>query len=177
MKIFNRIIVVFLLVSTSCNSQQKKNSNDSIMQERIIDMNKARIGAESRKIDSFISEKNFHMLKTGTGLRYEIYQKGNGLKPVAHNLVELKYKVYLLNGMLCYSSDSSGNAKFRLGEGGQVRGLEEGVLLMQGGDKARLVLPNHLAFGLQGDEKKIPPAQPVFFDIEIVKVDTTMNKK
>jgi FKBP-type peptidyl-prolyl cis-trans isomerase FkpA len=82
----------------------------------------------------------------------------------------LKYKIFLLDGTLCYSSDSSGTAKFRLGEGQQVKGLEEGVLLMRKGDKARLILPAHLAYGMSGDNDKIPPARPVFFDIELINV-------
>jgi FKBP-type peptidyl-prolyl cis-trans isomerase FkpA len=168
MKIFNLFLVVFLLSSCSGNSQDKK--NDSLMNERIMQMNKAHLASESKRIDEFILTKKFNMQRSGTGLRYEIYQHGKGEKPAAHNTVEVKYKIFLLDGTLCYSSDSSGNAKFRLGEGQQVRGLEEGIMMMQTGDKARFVLPSHLAYGLSGDSKKIPPAQPVYFEIELINV-------
>jgi FKBP-type peptidyl-prolyl cis-trans isomerase len=170
MKTFNIVFVLFLLVACSGSSQEKKPVDPNSMAEQLTKMNQARVAAESKKIDAFIAEKKFSMQKTGTGLRYEIYEHGTGEKPAAHNLVELKYKIYLLNGQLCYSSDSSGTAKFRLGEGQQVSGLEEGVMLMQAGDKARLVLPAHIAYGLAGDENKIPPAQPVYFDIQLINI-------
>jgi len=169
MKIFNLLLIVFLLSSCSGNSQEKKKT-DSLMNERIMQMNKARLASESKRIDDFVAEKKFNMQRSGTGLRYEIYQHGAGKRTAAHDTVEVKYKIYLLDGTLCYSSDSSGNAKFSLGHGQQVSGLEEGILMMQAGDKARFILPNHLAYGLSGDSKKIPPAQPVYFDIELINV-------
>jgi FKBP-type peptidyl-prolyl cis-trans isomerase FkpA len=168
MRLFNILFVLFLFSACTGNSQEKKKQDE--INEQLERMNKAHVGQESKKIDAFVAEKKFNVQRTGTGLRYEIYHHGTGTKPETHNVIELKYKVYLLNGQLCYSSDSTGNTKFRIGEGQQIRGLEEGIMLMQQGDKARLILPNHLAFGMLGDDKKIPPGQPVYFDIELISI-------
>lgn len=169
MRIFNLLLVVFLGVSCTGNSQEKRRiPNDTT--ETLTRMNRMRVGGESKYIDEFIKSHSFSTQKTGTGLRYEIYHHGTGDTPVAHSVVELKYKIFLLDGTLCYTSDSSGNAKFRLGEGQQVAGLEEGVMRMRKGDKARLILPAHLAYGMTGDQNKIPPSRPVFFDIELINV-------
>ena len=162
-------LLVLLLLFASCSGQDKKTKQNDTT-EALTRMNRAHVGQESKIIDAFVAQKKFNVQRTGTGLRYEIYKNGTGAKPVAHDLIELKYKVYLLNGQLCYSSDSTGNTKFRIGEGKQIRGLEEGVMLMQQGDKAHLILPNHLAFGMIGDNNKIPPGQPVYFDIELISI-------
>jgi FKBP-type peptidyl-prolyl cis-trans isomerase len=83
---------------------------------------------------------------------------------------EIKYRVFLLDGTLCYSSDSAGPVKLRLGVGEQVSGLEEGLMLMVPGDKAHLILPAHLGYGMAGDQVKIPPASALYFDVELVNV-------
>jgi len=61
-----------------------------------------------------------------------------------------------LNGKFCYSSDSTGLKKFKVGQGGVESGLEEMLLMMHKGDTAEMLMPPHLAHGLMGDQKKIP---------------------
>ncbi len=169
MRIFNLILIVLLCASCTGNSQEKKKKNDE-MNEQLMKMNQARVSGESKRIEAFITSRSYNMQRSGTGLRYEIYRDVTGDTAKAHNLVEVSYKIFLLDGTLCYSSDSLGNAKFKLGEGQQISGMEEGLMMMQKGDKARLVLPAHLAFGLSGDQKKIPPSQPVFIDMELINI-------
>jgi len=47
-------------------------------------------------------------------------------------------------------------------------GLHEVILLMKVGDKAKVVLPSHLAFGLTGDSSKIPHSTPLVYDIQLI---------
>lgn len=169
MKIVNLIIVVLLFSSCTGNSQEKKKKSPE-MTEQLTQMNRMRVENESKSIEAFITSRSYTMQRTGTGLRYEIYKQGSGDSAVAHDLVELKYKIFLLDGTLCYSSDSLGSAKFRLSEGQQIAGLEEGVMMMQKGAKARLVLPAHLGYGLSGDQNMISPSTPVFLDIELINI-------
>ena len=172
MKIINLILIVFLLSSCTGNSQEKKDKDKGAqVADQLTRMNRSLVENESKRIDTFIAGKSFKMEKSGTGLRYEIYSHGKGdSTPVAHNLVEVGYKVFLLNGELCYSSDSLGNAKFKLGEGQQINGLEEGVMMMKKGDKARFVMPAHLAYGMSGDQNKIPPSQSVYMEIDLINI-------
>lgn len=169
MRIFCYIFfVLFLFYSCNGNSQEKKKDVIDI-NEQLTRMNQLRIQNESKKIDEFIINKKFKTERTGTGLRYEIYVHGNGEKPLAHSEIEIKFKLFLLDGKLCYSSDS-GSVKFRIGENEQVRGLEEGIMLMSPGDKAHLIMPAHLGYGLSGDQGKIPPASSLFYDVELINV-------
>jgi FKBP-type peptidyl-prolyl cis-trans isomerase len=41
------------------------------------------------------------------------------------------------------------------------------VKYLKHGDKALLLIPSHLAHGLLGDFKKIPPQMPIIYDVEI----------
>ena len=48
--------------------------------------------------------------------------------------------------------------------------LEEGILLLKEGDRAKFIIPSHLAFGLLGDMKKIPAKAVLVYDIELIKI-------
>ena len=169
-----KIIFIFLimgLILFSCkNNVTDKRIDQTDINERLTLMNRKMVENESKKINDFIEAHSFNTTLTGTGLRYQIYKSGKGEKPGINSDVEINYKVFLLDGTLCYSSDSTGPTKIRLGVGDQVRGLEEGILLMLPGDKARLILPSHLAYGMTGDQEKIPPGSALFYEVELLNV-------
>ena len=158
-----------LLLSITGNSQDRKQDSQS-MNESLLRMNRMLVENETKRINEFIERHQYHMSRTGTGLRYEIYRQVEGKSPDSGNVVEIKYRIFLLDGTLCYSSDSTGAAKLRIGSGEQVTGLEEGLLMMSPGDRARLILPAHMAYGMSGDRNRIPPGQALFYDLEMLSV-------
>jgi FKBP-type peptidyl-prolyl cis-trans isomerase len=56
-------------------------------------------------------------------------------------------------------------------------GLHKAVLFLKSGDKALILIPSHLAHGLMGDSKKIPPQSPILYDVEILSVKHNDEKK
>jgi len=107
---------------------------------------------------------------TESGLWYMVYEAGDGKMAEQGDLVALEYSVSLLDGTLCYHSDESGPLNFVVGRGGVEAGLEEGILLLRVGDKARFILPPHLAYGLLGDENKIPARSVIIYDLTLTSV-------
>jgi len=59
---------------------------------------------------------------------------------------------------------------FPLGMGNVIAGWDEGIQLLKVGDKARFVVPSHLAYGSQGAGDVIPPNATLVFDIELMEV-------
>ena len=168
---FSLSFLFIALILTSCkNNSMEAKIDPTEINEKLTKMNRVFVENETKKINDFIMAHLFQTNMTGTGLRYQIYKNGNGEKPDIHSDVEISYKVYLLNGTLCYSSDSVLPTKIRLGVGEQVRGLEEGIMLMATGDKAHLILPSHLGYGMAGDQTKIPPGSALYFDVELFKI-------
>lgn len=156
----------------SCHhDQQQVDSNDSL-QEHMINANKIMVKDESAAIEGFISRHAWNMTSTGTGLRYEIYSHGNGKRAGVKNQVSIAYIVFLIDGTLCYKVDERKPMMITLGQGEQIRGLEEGIMLMNEGDHARLVVPAHLAFGKQGDGNKIPGNSALYYDVYLIKVNS-----
>jgi FKBP-type peptidyl-prolyl cis-trans isomerase len=71
---------------------------------------------------------------------------------------------------MVYDAERDGLKSFLIGKGGVESGLEEAILLMRKGDKARLVIPSHLAWGLLGDQKKIPPRTAIVYEMELLNL-------
>ena len=111
------------------------------------------------------------MTKTGSGLRYLIYKKGNGEKAEVGKKVKISYEVRLINGTLIYSSKDTGPKEFIIGKSNAETGLEEALLLMRVGDRAKLIIPSHLAYGLHGDDNKIPKRATLIYDLELLSVN------
>lgn len=109
--------------------------------------------------------------KTESGLRYKIIQKGNGKKAEKGKTVSVHYKGTLENGQ---EFDSSYKRKepidFPLGKGHVIQGWDEGIALLNVGDKARFVIPSDLGYGSRGAGGVIPPDATLIFDVELMDV-------
>jgi len=99
-----------------------------------------------------------------------VYEHGNGDSIREGDLVTVEYELSLLDGTVCYNTDTTGAESFVVGSSIVESGLDEGVKYLQQGDKAKIILPPHLAHGLLGDENKIPARSIILFDIEIIDV-------
>jgi FKBP-type peptidyl-prolyl cis-trans isomerase len=109
--------------------------------------------------------------ETASGLRYQILQKGTGKKATKGAGVSVHYKGQLLDGTVF---DSSYKRKqpidFNVGLGQVISGWDEGIQLLQVGDKARFVIPSNLAYGAAGAGGVIPPDATLIFDVELMDV-------
>ena len=109
--------------------------------------------------------------KTESGLRYKIIQKGNGKQAEAGKTVAVHYKGTLENGKEFDNSYSRKKPiEFPLGRGNVIEGWDEGIALLQVGDKARFVIPSHLGYGSRGAGGVIPPNATLVFDVELMDV-------
>jgi FKBP-type peptidyl-prolyl cis-trans isomerase FkpA len=142
-----------------------------MMNDSLLNYNKSLVRTEDQEIEDLIQRYGWKMLKSPTGLRYMIYQHGSGEIPVKGKKAMIRYEVRLINGNLCYSSTKMGPKEFEIGQRSVEVGIEEGILLMRVGDRAKFIVPSHLAFGLLGDQDKIPPRSTLIYDIELIKLN------
>ena len=165
--------IALFLASCGNNSQQEKKPRVIVvdsLKKPLEHVNKKLVKEEDREIKDFIERYNWNMSETGTGLRYLIYKKGNGASAKKGKIAKFNYEVKLITGKVCYSSKTDGPQEFLIGKGGVISGLEEGVLLLRVGDKAKFIIPSHLAFGLLGDEDKVPKRATLVYDLELLEV-------
>ncbi len=165
--------VVLFLWSCSDQTQEKKQTathSEEELKEQLINANKKTVKTEDQQIMDFLVRNRWDMKQTGTGLRYKIYEQGKGDTAAEGKIAVIQYEVSLLNGEVVYSSDDLGNKEFRIGRGGVESGLEEGILLMQVGDRAKFIIPSHLAFGLVGDQQKISSKTTLVYDVKLLNL-------
>ncbi|WP_417196326.1 peptidylprolyl isomerase [Bizionia sp.] len=109
--------------------------------------------------------------KTESGLRYQILQKGSGAQAKKGQTVSVHYKGQLADGTVFDSSYKRKEPlEFQVGVGQVIAGWDEGICLLQVGDKARLVIPSHLGYGARGAGGVIPGDATLIFDVELVNV-------
>lgn len=173
---FIAIIYASTMLQSSCGDDKKHTTSKTDIEskefkEKLVNANQMYVKRESDEIDQYVKRKGWNMITTGTGLRYMITQKGTGAMPQSEQKVRLNFNVKLLDGTLCYSSDSTGVYEFFVDKSSVETGLHEGVKFMHVGDKATMILPSHLAYGLIGDEKKIPARASVLYELELLSVN------
>jgi FKBP-type peptidyl-prolyl cis-trans isomerase FkpA len=164
-------IVMFFL--SSCGQEPgtvHSTKHLTMMDDTLLNYNKGVMITEDREIEDFISRYQWKMEKSQTGLRYLIYSHGKGRKAEKGKVATLTYTLKLLNGTFCYSSEIDGPKIFMIGHGGVESGLEEGILLLKVGDRAKFILPSHLAYGLLGDQRKIPQNTSLVYDVTLIEI-------
>jgi FKBP-type peptidyl-prolyl cis-trans isomerase FkpA len=164
-------LVLMLWTGSSCQHQANEHqveTDDRTISRAMERTNVLLIDAERQEIDDFIHRYGWDMNETGTGLRYSIYEHGTGASAESGKIARIHYKVFLLNGDLIYTSEQEGEKYFRIGQGGVESGLEEGILLLRKGDKARFIIPSHLAHGVTGDGARIPQRASIIYELELI---------
>ena len=164
-----------ILVSSHYHSYQrtqvpKSQNNAEDTRKNLEEVNKFLVQKDEERIRSFIRRRDWNMKRTGSGLWYKIYQNEAGPNIKEGDYVKLNYEIRLLDGTLCYTSDSTGPKIFRVGTTEEVTGLHEGLKLLSQGDKARLIIPPHLAHGLLGDSERIPARSILVYELTVQEV-------
>ena len=167
------IIFVFTFILVSCGGQDNDKIiviNADSLKTPLTNVNKQLVKSEDEQIRDLIKRYGWDMEETGTGLRYLIYIKGKGAKAESGKTANINFEVKLITGDICYTSKDDGTKEFIIGKSNEISGLEEGILLMKEGDRAKFIIPSHLAFGLPGDEDKIPKRATLIYDVELIEI-------
>jgi FKBP-type peptidyl-prolyl cis-trans isomerase len=150
---------------------QEKSKNDW-SKDHSVDFNQEINEREQIQIRLFLEHfKSLKMKSTDSGLRYMIFKNGDG-QSVAKSgqTVYTRLKIELLNGTVCHETPKGETENFVLEHGDKESGVHEALRYMKKGDRAKLILPSHLAHGLLGDRDKIPPQSILYIDLELVEL-------
>lgn len=167
---------LFLL---SCEPKETQNNKpksfDKVkVKQQFITANQKLVIKESDEMDYYQKTHQMKFIKTTSGIRYFVYKasaKGDSIND--GDILKINYTVSLLDGTECYSSQKDGAKEFKVAMQDIEDGVHKAVKFLKNGDKALILIPSHLAHGLLGDSKKIPPQSPILYDIEILSVKKT----
>ena len=107
----------------------------------------------------------------GIEVKIEKLINGNGAAAQNNRIVRVHYTGWLTTGEKFDSSvDRNDPFEFVLGTGQVISGWGLGVVQMKVGDKVKLTIPPHLAYGPKGYPGVIPPNATLIFDVELLAV-------
>ena len=173
MRLFILLCLAGLLASCGGSNDQnalsRVNPESKAFQDKLVQANQMYVKRESDEIDQYVQHHHWEMITTGTGLRYMITKHGEGreLAQVGQT-ARVAYRISLLDGTLCYTSDKDGPQNIVIGKDNTESGLHEGLQYLHVGDEATFILPSHLALHLMGDGDKIPPQASVIYEIKLL---------
>lgn len=158
-------------------------SLDEVMAEAKQEMEKLQ-NAEKAAVDKYVADQHLSPQTTASGLKYIVTKASVKAKPVAGDSVFVNYTGRTIDGKVFDSSvESVAKAAsleqpgreykpigFVVGTGDVIPGWDEGLLLLNEGSQAKLIIPSALAYGSRGAGEDIKPFSPLIFDVELVKV-------
>ena len=175
MKRSKLLILLAFLVICSCREQRPQQpvqgQSDRQVRESLEKANRYLVNDEEEEIDNFVRRHQLDMVETGTGLRYQIVEQGKGKPVQPGHTVTIEYVLFDLAGDVVYSSENDGLMRFLVGRSEVPSGLDEAVRLLHEGDRAWVVVPSHLGYGLLGDQKSISSRATLIYLLKIQKVD------
>ncbi len=130
----------------------------------------AQAAYEEEVIKAYLTQNNItDFTRTASGLYYVKKEAGTGDKPTTGTKVTIGYIGRLIQGGQKFDSsyDRAKNLEFVIGNKEVIPGMDEGMTLMQEGEKALLLIPSRLAYGLTGSGR-IPPNAPIMFDVHLI---------
>ena len=163
---------ILILIVLSCRQEKKPivEEKSKWSKGHSVNFNQELVIREQMQIKLFLDhQKSLKMKLTNSGLRYMIYKNGVG-EELAKNgqLATIKIKMSLLDGTICYETIDNEYEYFGIEKSEKEFGIHELVKYMKVGDKAKAILPSHLAHGLLGDRENIPPQSILYLDVELI---------
>lgn len=175
-KLLSLGLITFTLLPSCEESPEKVNPpaiNPAKVKNQFIRANQQVVAKENDEMDYYQKSHQMPFIRTNDGIRYFVYKPGPLKSDSVQDgaVIKINYTVSLLDGTECYSSKTDGPKEFKVGMDNLEDGLHKAVLYLKANDKALIMIPSHLAHGLLGDSKKIPPQVPILYDIEILSVN------
>ncbi len=171
LKIINSILVVlaviFLASCSKSGNNKQQNQKYDMFNKNLITANKYLVKEDAEHIKNYIKRRNWQMIDGEGGLKYMITSHGEGDSVKLAPSLTMDYRVELLDGTLCYSSETDGSKQIVFGSSEMEPGLIRAFQTLCHGDKAVFILPPHFAKGLIGDMNKIPPHSVIVYFLEI----------
>lgn len=162
------MVVMFWSACQQKGTQQNLVQNSQQLKENMMDANRIMHEHEEVDIENYIKRAGWEMTTSPTGLRYHVYEEGDGKVGEEGMVAIFNFETKLINGKVCYNSEENGTKQFLIGKPTVERGLDEAMQLLKVGDRAKLILPSHLAFGLVGDDNCVPRKAILIYDVQII---------
>ncbi|MDL5050878.1 FKBP-type peptidyl-prolyl cis-trans isomerase [Oscillatoria amoena NRMC-F 0135] len=139
---------------------------------------------DTRKIDSYLSERGIKADTLPSGIRYVITVPGNGEPAKSGQTVKVNYSGYLLSGEYFDSSVQTvaeaknlydpmreyGPYEVTIDRSSVIQGWHDALKTMNTGSKGTFYIPSTLGYGPQQRSAVIKPNSILVFDLEVTEI-------
>ena len=143
------------------------------MQDFLIDFTKKMIYDEDKMIDSLLLLSSTNFNRDSTGIRISLDYTYNNLSiyPEDGDYVSILYNCVVFDHVSLIQDDIFlDTLTFKIGYSKQMKGLNYAIKLMKVGDKAKIIIPSYLGFGMSGYGKKVPPYSTLLLNIKLLNI-------
>ena len=132
-----------------------------------LNMTLKQVRTEDQQIDQYLTANKLTPTEvTPSGLRYiKTLDNPTGVAPTPTQRLTIKYNGRLLRSASAFDSTGTGTYTGLVSD--FVPGFAEGLAKLKTGEKATIVFPSKIGYGMSG-RSTIPPYAPLRFDIELV---------
>jgi FKBP-type peptidyl-prolyl cis-trans isomerase len=172
-------VFVALAGLSRCSSQNNEPAakGENSNRGRSIEEQRSFVAKENESIKAYMKDRNYQLKRSGSGMYYKIWTDTVNQEPILpEDRVFYNYKVYHFNGSLLYTSTKSGTNSLVIDKQDAVIGLHQALKKMTLGDSGLFLLPSHLAYGVAGDQNKIPPLTALHYELEVVNIQKSEIK-
>ncbi len=169
------VIVTFFSCDKKFVQKPAEKKEDTFLQESV-KREKKRQQLEYEQLEAWVAQNpQFQFTKTPYGYWMESYSSSPNGEPMK----DLTYVQYIkqykdLDKKVLYSFEDQGIQNIILGKTEEIRGIETAIRQMKEGQKATLLLPSFMAYGLYGDENKIGAHEPIIVELQLLKVNKNL---
>lgn len=130
-----------------------------------LDIRVTSISTEAEQMDAFTKENKILITETSeAGLRFgKLVSYPDSAQIKDGSVLQVKYTGRRMNNVIF----DSGTISVTVGSTSLVQGFTQGLLKLRAGEKANLLFPSSLGYGVQGNTN-IPGFSPLYFEVEIV---------
>jgi FKBP-type peptidyl-prolyl cis-trans isomerase len=165
------ILFSFTFVMISCgetNQNTERPAGDAEIYDKLLKINRYIVKRNHELVENFVRRTGWDMKRTDTGLWYEIIEKTDGKVAEEGLQATINFNIELLDGTKI--TENSVKQVFTIGQGRVEAGIEEGIRFMKQGEKARFILPPHLAHGNFGDNRKAPSGSVLIYEVKLLDI-------
>lgn len=158
----------------SCNQTKarrpiNKNIKSSEYEYSVL-INKTLYAEEENKIRKYVLKDSLLSYATSPyGFSYAKLKGNRQLdkKPTDESIVTYLKTVYSLNDELIYSQIEK---TIKVGKSNEVKGIKQGLKLMQEDEEFKFIFSSFVSHGFSGDGYKIGPNKPIVVNIKLLKI-------
>lgn len=122
---------------------------------------------ENQKIQKYIQQHQEDFLQTNAGFYMTRTRMDDVRKVEDNDSIRYRYQIRNLQDSIIYKFQDIGNKTVVMGKTFMIPGIEYGLKRMSEGEKAILLLPSSLAYGVDGDREKIGTDEPLVVEITL----------